>query len=250
MTLPREHNLVTAEDLVNPEQAADRINTILSHMQDRIDELAGYSIPDTVTQLADIPKVGNQLMVPLYSDYTISGFALAKPASGNPTLRTFRGNIDAFAWDGASGTDEAFFIIHILHDLKKDTELTFHVHWSHIIAAPSGDVKWQIEYTTARGYGVDVFPAPSTLATTQTAGPQYTHHITNDDDMTITIDRNIEPDSLILGRVFRDAADSADTFANDAYLLTFDCHYQKGQIGTTERNRGWASANYSTGVST
>lgn len=245
----REVYQVTPADLTNPEQAANRINAMLSRLGDRIDVLEGSRKPDSITSLSDLPKVGNQLIVPLYSDYTISGFALAKPASGNPTLKAFRGNIDAFAWDGSSGTDEAFFIIHILHDLKKDTEITFHVHWSHIIAAPSGDVKWQIEYTTARGYGVDVFPAPSSLSTVQTAGPRYTHHITDDDDMTITIDKNIEPDSLILGRIFRDAADSADTFANDAYLFTFDCHYQKGQLGTTERNRAWKSADYATGVS-
>jgi len=248
MTLPREHLQITVADLKDPTIAADRINVLLSHLQDRIDELAGYSAPDTVTKLSDLPRVGNELIAPLYSDYTVPGLALGRAAAGSPTLTPFRGNVDMYAFGGASGTDESFFSIHILHDLKKNTELTFHVHWSHIIAAPSGSVKWGIEYTTARGYGIDAFPATTTLSSTQAAGPQYQHHITDDDDMTVTIDRNIEPDSLILGRLYRDAGDAADTFAEDAYVLNMDLHYQKGQLGTTERNRAWLSADYSSSI--
>ena len=248
MPLPRKHDQVTPADLSDPVQAATKINIMLNNLQDRIDELAGYHVPDTVTSLADLPSVGNKLMVPLYNDYTVPGLALARPAAGSPTLTAFRGDVDAYAFGGSSGTDEAFFSIHVLHDMKKDTEMTFHVHWSHIVAAPSGNVKWTIDFTTARGYGIDVFPAQTTMSTTQTAGPQYTHHISPDDDMTVTIDHNIEPDSILLGRVSRNADDAADTFANDAYLLNMDLHYQQGQLGTTERNRAWLSADYSSSI--
>lgn len=171
----------------------------------------------------------------LYSDYTVSGLALGKGPSA-PTLTTFRNGVDlpAFAGTGPT-TEEGFFTIHILHDIKPETFPTFHVHWSHIIGAPSGDVKWNVEYTVARGYEEETYPVTTTLSTTNTAGAQYAHHITPDDDMVMIED--IEPDMVILGRVYRDPTDVADTFANDAYLIQVDMHYQIGQIGTNQRNR-------------
>ena len=85
-------------------------------------------------------------------------------------------------------------------------------------------MKWQIEYSIARGYSAATFADASgasaqanTLSVTQTAGAQYTHHITDDDAMILVNSAEIEPDSVVLGRVFRDAGE--DTFGNDAYLI-------------------------------
>lgn len=180
----------------------------------------------------------------VYDDYTVSGLAIGLGASA-PTLTAFRGSLYLPVFPGIGATvTQAFFTLHLLHGLKQGTDITFHVHWTHIIASPTGNVKWQIDYSVARGYGVGTYPAASTLSVTQAAGAQYTHHITNDDDMTITTSVELEPDSVIIGRLYRDPADAGDTFANDAYLIQVDVHYQKSHIGTTERNRPWTSTEY------
>lgn len=180
-----------------------------------------------------------------YNDYVVSAYQMRGGAS-SPTLTAFRGNIYSLAYTGSGASvNETHFAVHILHDIKAGTNITFHVHWSHIVAAPSGNVKWSLEYTIAKGYGTTAFAAPTTLTTTQTAGAQYVHHITNDDDMTITTSTNLEPDAIIICRLYRDPADAADTFANDAYVFSVDAHYQVGQAGTTERNRSFTSMGFS-----
>lgn len=170
---------------------------------------------------------------PLYGDYVVSGLSLGTGANA-PDVVAFRGiELPAFAGTGPT-TEEGFFTVHLLHDIMPGTFPTFHVHWSHDIGSPTGDVKWQIDYSIAKGYEQEAFPTTTTLSSTHTAGTQYYHHITDDDDMPIT--EAVEPDMVILGRVYRDPSDAADTFENDAYLIQVDMHYQIGQIGTPERN--------------
>lgn len=238
-TPPSHVAQLTANDFQDPGTTAERINFLLAELQERIDNLEGRN--------GALPRVGNTLVTPLYNDYTVSGFAAGRSAAA-PTLTAFRGNIDLYAFTGVTTTQELMFAIHILHDLKAGTDLTFHVHWSHIIAAPTGSVKWNVEFTSARGYNLDAYHAPISLSTVQAAGAQYSHHISNDDNMKISSRLTVQPDSIVLGRIYRDPTDSEDTFANDAYLINMDLHYQMGQIGTTERNRSWASAGFPTGV--
>lgn len=176
-----------------------------------------------------------------FSDYLVPGFSLAKGASA-PTLKTFRGTLDQNAFAGSGPTEQAFFTVHILHDIKAGSNPTFHIHWAHIIAVPSGDVKWQVDYTTAKGYEAGTFAAETSLSTIQTAGAQFAHHITDDDDMVIT--DSLEPDSVIVARVYRDSSDGSDTFGDDAYLLQVDLHYQIGQHATIERNRPFTSGGF------
>ena len=180
----------------------------------------------------------------LYHDLLTSGLGIGKGGSA-PTLKTFRGAIAQNAFAGSGPIEQGFFNYHVRHDIKAGTTPTLHVHWSHIIAAPTGDVRWWVELTAAKGYG-GVFPATITVDVTQTAGPQYTHHISDDDGMPLppSFASLLEPDMLILGRVFRNSADTADTFGDDAFLLQVDMHYQAGQLGTTERNRPFTSAGF------
>lgn len=193
-----------------------------------------------VCHIGDNGKIG--LEATLYDDYLISGTAVALGSSA-PGLTELRNGLFLYAFDGGVTTEQAFFTAHLLHDIRAGSTPTFHVHWTHNTASPSGAVKWQIQYSFARGYGIDTFGAPTTVTSTQSAGAQYIHHITSDDDMPITL-TNMEPDMLLIGRIFRDPTDSADTFANDAFLIQVDLHYEKGQIGTTERNRPFRSGGF------
>lgn len=175
----------------------------------------------------------------LYQDYLVPGLALGIGVSA-PDLAAFRGTLYQRAFAGTGVTvEQGFFTVHILHDIKPGTYPTFHIHCGHNISsgtytADTAAVKWYIDYSVAQGYKVGTFPAATTLSTTITMGAQYVHHITSDEDMTITED--LEPDMLILGRIYRDPADAADTFGYDCSLFQIDLHYQIGQIGTAERN--------------
>jgi hypothetical protein len=175
----------------------------------------------------------------VYGDYLTSGLAIQTTGPNPPDLEELRTGVRLFAFAGTGATvEQAFFTVHLLHDLKADTTPTFHVHWTHNTAVPTGNVVWQIDYSYARGYEVDTFPAVTSLSTTDAAAAQYIHHITADDDMPFN-ESTAEPDGLILCRIYRDPAHASDTFENDAFLVGIDLHYQLGQIGTNERNRPW-----------
>ena len=191
----------------------------------------------------DIAEKVNQLVSHhnevTFDDYLVNGFNLAKGADA-PDLAEIRDGLFANAFAGTGViVEQAFFSVHIRHGYKDDSIPTFHLHWTHNQAVPSGDVKWFIDISISKGYSAGIFPAPTTLSTVQTAAAQYTHHITNDDDMAISA-TNLEPDTVITGRVYRDPDDAADTFEADAFLLQVDLHYQRDKIGTPERNRPFA----------
>lgn len=173
---------------------------------------------------------------PVFDDYLVPGLTLRLGADA-PGLTELRDGmfLNAFAGTGVT-VEQAFFEIHILHGIRANTTPTFHIHWTHNNATPSGNVKWFVDYTIAKGYGASTYAAPTTLSVVQAAGAQYEHSITDDDEMPVS-SSEFEPDAVLIGRIYRDPADSEDTFEDDAFLIDVDLHYQRDKIGTIERNR-------------
>lgn len=171
----------------------------------------------------------------LSDDYSIAGLGLAKGASA-PDLAAYRGTIYQNAFAGTGPTvEEAFFGFHIRHTIKPTSHLHMNIHCSHNIDSgtytpDSADVKWYIDYTIAKTDGT--FGAESTLSSVVTMGTQYVHTVTTHDDMPIT--ESFEPNTLVLGRVYRDPGDVADTFGYDCFLHALHVHILIGQLGTYE----------------
>lgn len=181
---------------------------------------------------------------PLYDDYLINGTAVALGTNA-PDLAEVRNGLFLYAFAGTGAVvEQAFFTLHILHGIQQDTTPTFHVHWTHNQASPSGDVKWNIDYSLAKGYSQSTYAAPTTLSSAQTAAAQYTHHITDDDDMPLASIAEVEPDSVLIGRIYRNPADEADTFEADAFLIQVDMHYLRNRLGTPERNTPFTSSGF------
>jgi hypothetical protein len=178
---------------------------------------------------------GTAKLISGWNDYLAPGLNLPRSAGSAPAIKPFRGNLNALAFAGNTGTEETWCSIHILHDYKPGTKIYPHVHWSHDTASPSGDVKWQIEYSVAKGHSGGVFPAATTISLIQTAEAQYTHQIIETSDGDAIDATNLEPDTVILFRLFRDANDGADTFENDAFMLYLDIHLESDRILTNEK---------------
>lgn len=175
-----------------------------------------------------------------WNDFLMPALTLPRTAANAPTVTTFRGNIQALAFQNAGNQPkETWSSLHILHDYRAGTKVFPHIHWSHIIGAPAGDVKWQIEYSVAKGHSGGTFPAATTIALTQTVGVQYEHMIIETSTANAIPVDDLEPDSVILFRLFRDSGDGDDTFANDAFLLYFDLHFQSDMTLTNEKVRAF-----------
>lgn len=206
--------------------------------------ISPQDVRDLLVSLAS-EKILKAPSAPLYNDYTTSSASIAKKGGTTPTLKTFVGTLDNFAFE-PSLMNEGFFEVHILHDFKAGSTPSFHVHWAHNNAAPSGEVVWKIDYAYAKGYGEGAFSAVRTLTAIQTAGLQYGHFITDDEDMPVDpLDCvNIEPDGIFQCRIYRDATNGADTFNDDAFLIEVDMHFEMAQHGTIERNRPFTSVGF------
>lgn len=200
---------------------------------------------------ARVGTTGDQDYV--YDDYVTSGLAVVGGASA-PTLTTFRGGIKLYAFPGTGATTkDVLATTHILHGIKPNTDISLHIHWSTTTTATAGSkVVWQAEYTIARGYGAGVYGDPltasastayGTMSLTATAAvAPFTHMISGDGgDFVLPAQTELEVDSVILLRLYRDPTHPADDCSQDAFLIQMDWHYKKDRLGTEEMNRPFGS---------
>ncbi len=182
-----------------------------------------------------------RLRSPLYlrtgnwNDYT-NDLSQGKVAGANvPTWSTFRDGLKAYAFS-ASSMNEVWVTFHVLHDIKIGEVIFPHVHWSPGSSTNTGTVRWGIECTHCKGHQQQSFPASITMFVEQAAdGTAFKHYIAEVAEVDVIPALNIEPDTLVQVRVFRDAADPNDTFPDVAFGLEMDLHYLQAQLGTLNK---------------
>lgn len=164
------------------------------------------------------------------------------PRSGvtGPTWTLFRNGIYLYAFS-ASQMREVFASFHIDHDYALGTVLYPHMHYT-VNTTSSGVVRWGFEYTAAKGHqqsSGSIFGATTTVYVNQTingATDQYKHFVAEVVLADAIPSTNIEPDSIILMRVFRDAANAADTYPDVVFGLQTDLHYQTARFSTPNKS--------------
>ena len=157
-------------------------------------------------------------------------------AINQPTWSTFLDGTGAYLFSDTV-ENEVFASFHIDHDYARGTDIYPHVHWT-ADAEDTDVVRWGFEYTCARGHQQEIFPATTTVYAQQNFnGISWTHMIAEVDDANVIpgVALMIEPDSLIVMRIFRDATNEIDTLATSVFGLFVDLHYQLERRGTPNR---------------
>jgi len=165
----------------------------------------------------------------------------------DPTWNVYRGTIRQYQFSQAN-MNELWFTYHIQHDYKPGSDLFLHVHWSQNTvdtggtAGAPGNAKWYFDATYAKGHNQAAFPAPITTSVVGTAsGTQYQHMLTEVQLSAATptasqLDSDlIEPDGVILLRLYRDPTDVADTLNQAPFLHFCDIHYQTDRVNTKNK---------------
>ena len=178
----------------------------------------------------DLPAFGWR---DLTSDIQVRGLGVADPSFdvyGATVLRQY-----AFS---ASTEQEVFLSFHVPHDWVPGTAIHFHAHWSNAAATPNtGNVVWGFDYSFAKGFNQEAFPALTTITVTQASpATRYQHMIAETVAVTIP---TMEVDGLILVRCYRKAADAADTCTDAVFLHTADIHYQSSNLATKNKAPGF-----------
>lgn len=153
-----------------------------------------------------------------------------------PTLNPFRGNI--LAWSFPTGEmTEAHSAWHIDHDYALGTKLYLHVHWSPKTAS-MGTVRWGFEYTVAKGHQQQAFPTTTTVYVEQASiGTPYMHYVgeVSEANAVDGAALGIEPDTVILVRLFRDGGHANDTFPDEVFVSFIDLHYLADKATTPNK---------------
>ena len=177
-------------------------------------------------------------LVPLYTegwDDLTSDLSGGKTAGANvPAWAVFRDGIYSYAFS-ATLMKEVWITFHVKHDYKVGSNGYVHIHWAPTTTS-TGVVRWGFEYSVAKGHDQEAFPASTTVYVNHTISvdKQYQHIISEIAD--VDAFDLLETDSLILCRVFRDAANAADTFPDVVSAFTADIHYQADKQFTPNKS--------------
>ena len=193
------------------------------------------SQPKIVNDQINLPSLYQFNGTPGWDDI-IGPFAAGKTTSANdPTWAVFRNGVYAYSF-AQNQVQELWLVFHVNHGYTPGTKLYPHVHWA-TAGTNTGVVRWGIEYTIAKGYSQQAFPASSTIYLEEAASATpYMHQITETTEPNAIPATNVEPDSIILIRVFRDGTHANDTCTDDAFGLQMDIHFQRNGVSTMNRN--------------
>lgn len=126
--------------------------------------------------------------------------------------------------------DVAWLTYHVPHDIVPNALIHFHTHWI-TDGTNVNTVRWQFEYTFARGFNQAAFDATGTTLSVEesASGIAYQHMVTESTGQQILgLD---EPDGIILCKVTRLTNGATDNTDN-VYMLTADIHYQSTNSAT------------------
>ena len=135
----------------------------------------------------------------------------------------------------AGNEKEVYYRLHINHDYVKGSKVWLHCHWNSGNTTATTVVRWGFQYAAAKGHGQQAVSTTGTTAyVDQTlSGTAYIDYVAEVADADAVPAANLEPDSLIHVRLFRDSANAADTFTGSVFLTVVDGHYLSYDVGTT-----------------
>lgn len=170
-----------------------------------------------------------------WDDY-LSEFQLRGSGVNDPSWATLFGNMQGLVFS-ASSMQQVWTDTHVLHDYALGTAMYPHIHWTPTTTA-TGTVRWGIEYTIAKGHGQQAFNTTTTtifVEHTISTASQWVHFVTEVSEGNAIPGTNLEPDSVIKCRVFRDAANANDTYPGTVHAWQMDMHYQKNRYATKNK---------------
>ena len=126
--------------------------------------------------------------------------------------------------------DKVWMVYHVPHDIVPNAQIYLHTHWL-ADGTDANTVKWQWDYTYAKGFNQAAFDSTGTTITAEQAasGTAYQHMVT--ETVGITVDGLTEPDGLIIVCITR-ITNGGTNNTDGIFLLTADVHYQSTDMGT------------------
>jgi hypothetical protein len=168
----------------------------------------------------------------VWNDFVVPGTAARAGSVNPPAFVEFRDGIYTLAFGGGNSKfDQVFLAIQMPHDWDEGTQIEPHIHWAPAAVTTATDqVNWNFEYVWQNHESV--FPSSSTKINNilDDVGVAYRHNITSFGLIDAT---GMTISSILMCRLWRNG--DTDSYNNDAFLLSFDIHYQTNTIGSREQ---------------
>lgn len=173
-----------------------------------------------------------------WDDLMVPGTSVRVGAIAPDLEGGFGGNSNLFLYqfDGVNTVEEVHFSIQMPHCWKEGSTIYPHVHFAPVSTNSSDTnqrrVRFSLEYTWANinsTFGAaSILQLDSDLFVPNTS--QWRHLLAKNSSGISGLNRNLS--SMLLCRLYRDPADSADTYPQDAAFLQFDIHYEIDSLGS------------------
>lgn len=152
--------------------------------------------------------------------------------SGIP-LWTQIGTSPFYGWEFQVG-DAAWIYYHVQHDYCPGTPIYLHTHWTSN-GTNVNTVKWQFQWSFAKGYNQEAFDTTGSTTTVTTAGPGTAYRHVISEISTPISSSSFEVDGLLLTKVSR-ITNGGTNNTDKIWLLMADCHYECDTFATKNRN--------------
>jgi hypothetical protein len=226
----------TGEQVIVNKELIDAIRGLWNQLRDNRLELGSIkeqndALRREIIRLKEVSgssaASGTDLNSPVWLDDNEAGVALGTAASAPDPINWRGGTIIVRGFNGAGVLVESLYGgIEINHNHLVGSAILPHVHWAPVDAT-AGSVRWHLTYEILEGN--DIISA-NTISVTQ-ASPGIAWHEKRADFPAIP-GTGLTFGEQMLFRLFRDPADPADTYGNDAAVLTLGIHYQVDQMGS------------------
>lgn len=139
-----------------------------------------------------------------------------------------------------SQVHECWGQIHINHDYKPNTPIYLHAHVLTDATTLTGNYKIFFDYTVAKSG--EVFTPIRTVSVVDNFTATLQHRISEISSPILA--NELEIDSVIMIRMYRNPADPSDSFAGDLHLIYIDAHVQVSKFSSKYRNKNTTGSFY------
>jgi hypothetical protein len=211
----------------------DQIEVINNDI-DVIEAALPIMVSDTATRLTAIAPaidVAEQGWRDIVASIVVKG-----SGGKNPSWSVFRQGISSYEFIGTGAKLKEFWsVFHIDHDYKVGSAVYPHVHFAVGNSVATGNVKWFMEYTIAKGHKQSAFGATTVVSQVISIdGTPYRHYICEFAAGITSVE--LEPDAILLFRFYRSPADLQDTFQASIWAFASGLHYKFDRYGTRHKS--------------
>lgn len=191
-----------------------------------INRATGYSSPQKKT----LRRLSSETIdYEGWRDMLMDASGAAKGA-GTPTLVAYGPSANISQYEMGIG-DSLYFTGHVDHDWLVGSLAHFHVHWS-TGGTNTQPVRWEINYTIAKGHNQANFPATQAIYLEEAAHGTAWRHMITEDQTGIDLQ---ETDAIIMFEVKRVTNGGTDNTDN-VFIHMCDLHYRVGQVATPNKS--------------